>query len=50
MNINAVGSISEYKQDNRTFISGDLIRLENTGLSSNEIYEIYNELKKGVYI
>ena len=50
MNINAVGSISEYKQANRTFISGDLIRLEDTGLSSNEIYEIYNELKKGVYI
>ena len=50
MNVNAVGTISEYKQDNKTFIQGDLIRLENTGLSSNEIYEIYDEIKKGVYI
>lgn len=50
MNVNAIGSISEYKQGKRTFIQGDLIRLENTALSSNEVYEIYDELKKGVYI
>ena len=50
MTVNAVGSIEEYKQNTRTFISGDLIRLENTGLSSNEIYEIYQEIKRGLYI
>lgn len=50
MNVNAVGSISEYKQTTRTFISGDLIRLENTNLASNEVYAIYDEIKKGVYI
>lgn len=50
MNINAIGSIIEYKQAERTFIQGALIRLENTGLASHEVYEIYNELMKGVYI
>ena len=50
MNINAVGSIQEYKQTNRTFISGTLIRLEDSGLANNELYEIYDELRKGVYI
>lgn len=50
MNINAVGSIIEYKQAERTFIQGALIRLEDTGLASHEVYEIYNELMKGVYI
>lgn len=50
MTIDAVGTIVEYKTQTKSFISGTLIRLENTGLSNNEIYEIYDELKKGVYI
>lgn len=52
MNVNAIGTIQDYQQVERTFISGDLLRFDNTNpkLSSNEIYEIYNELKKGVYI
>lgn len=50
MNINAIGSILEYQKSTRTFIQGILIRLEDTGLESKEVYEIYNELKKGVYI
>lgn len=50
MNINAIGTIIQYQQAERTFIQGALIRLENTGLASHEVYEIYNELMKGVYI
>lgn len=50
MTVNAIGTISEYQLDYRTFISGDMIRLENTDLSGNEVNEIYKELKKGVYI
>ena len=50
MNINAIGTIIQYQQTERTFIQGALIRLEDTGLASHEVYEIYNELMKGVYI
>ena len=50
MNINAIGSISDYQQDNRTFIQGTFIRLENIDLTGNELFEIFNEMKKGVYI
>lgn len=50
MSIDSIGSINMYLQDTPTFISGTLIRLEGTGLANNEIYEIYDELKKGVYI
>lgn len=50
MTVNAIGTISEYQLDYRTFISGDMIRLEGTDLTGNEVNEIYKELKKGVYI
>lgn len=50
MNVNAIGTIQEYMQTERTFIQGTLIRLEGTGLESHEIYEIFDELRKGVYI
>lgn len=50
MTVNAIGTISEYQQSERTFISGDLIRLEGTDLTGNEVNEIYKEIKKGVYI
>ena len=51
MKVNAIGTIQDYLQENeRTFISGSLIRLENLGLDSQEAFEIYNELMKGVYI
>lgn len=50
MNIKAVGNIAGYMQSDKTFISGDLIRLEELDMCSNEAFEIYNEIKKGVYI
>lgn len=34
----------------KKFVSGILIRLEGTGLANNELFEIYDELKKGVYV
>lgn len=49
MNVNAIGKISDYLQSSRTFIQGDLIRLE-LDISEHELIEIYNELKRGVYI
>ena len=50
MNVNAIGTIQEYLQSDKTFICGDLIRLEDTGLSAHEVNEIYKILKEGVYI
>lgn len=50
MKVNAIGTISEYLQEERTYISATLIRFEELGLNSNEAYEIYLELMKGVYI
>lgn len=52
MNVNAIGTIQDYQQVERTFISGDLLRFDNTypQLSSNEVNEIYKEISKGVYI
>ena len=50
MTVNAIGTINEYLQQDKTFIQGQLIRLEGTGLTSHEIDEIYQELNKGVYI
>lgn len=49
MNVNAIGKISDYLQSSRTFIQGDLIRLK-LDISEHELIEIYNELKRGVYI
>ena len=50
MNVNTVGTILEYQKSDRTFIKGTPIRLENTDLTADELYEIFNELQKGVYI
>lgn len=50
MTINAIGTIADYLQNILTYISGNLIRLEELDLNSNEAFEIYNEIVKGVYI
>lgn len=50
MTINAIGTIADYLQNILTYISGNLIRLEELELNSNEAFEIYNEIVKGVYI
>lgn len=52
--INCIGTIQEHisvrPAGTKKFISGLLIRLEETGLANNELFEIYDELKKGIYI
>ena len=52
--INSIGTIQEHisarPAGTKKFINGLLIRLENTGLANNELYELYDEIKKGVYI
>lgn len=50
MKVEKIGTVSEYMQETRTFIQGTLIRLEGTDLGEHEVYEIHDELKKGVYI
>ncbi len=50
MTINAVGTIAEYQQDEKTFIKGKMLRLENSDLCAHEWMEIYNRLSEGVYI
>ena len=50
MTVNAIGSINGYKQSNLTFIKGQIIRLEDLDLDSHEAFEIYDEIRKGVYI
>ena len=52
--INSVNTIQDHINTKpigeKKFVSGILIRLEDTGLANNEIFEIYDELKKGIYI
>lgn len=50
MTVNAIGSINGYKQSTLTFIKGQIIRLEDLDLDSHEAFEIYDEIRKGVYI
>lgn len=50
MTINTIGTISEYKQSNETFIKGKLIRINDAKIDYDKAEEIYNELNKGVYI
>lgn len=50
MVVNAIGTISEYLQSTKTFISGSLIRLEDLNMQMHEASEIYDEIMKGVYI
>lgn len=49
MNVNAIGTIADYKQNEPTFISGNIIRIEG-GLDNHISEDIYNEIAKGVYI
>jgi len=50
MTINAISSIQEYQQEEKTFIKGQLIRIKDLDATCHEAMEIYKELEKGVYI
>lgn len=49
-NVNAMGSIREYIQDQPTFIKGQLIRLDELHCPTNIANDLYNEINQGVYI
>ena len=50
--IDTIGNLkTNYTEDSdKHFYQGTPIRLENVDLEAEELYEIFNELKKGVYI
>ena len=50
MTIQAVGTVAQYQQAERTFIQGKVIRLEGLDTESHTLYDIYDELNKGVFI
>ena len=51
MTVMVIGKMSDYiVEDEETFIKGQIIRLENLPEASDVAYEIYNEIKRGVFI
>lgn len=50
MKVNNIGTIAEYIQTEKTYISGSLIRLEGLDCQMHEAQEIYDEIMKGVFI
>lgn len=50
MRIEAIGKMEDYIQEEKTYISGSLIRLQDFDMPTHELNEIYDELVKGVYI
>jgi len=51
MTVMKIGKISDYLAVNEeTFIKGQIIRLENLPEATDVAYEIYNEIKRGVFI
>ena len=51
MTVMSIGYIADYLKEDMQFIKGTLIRfISDEAINDHEIYEIYNELKKGVYI
>ncbi len=49
MTVMRIGTIAEFKQDEPTYIKGQLIRLDDLHTDTNLINDIYTELYKGVY-
>ena len=49
MTVMKIGQLSDYPLGEDRFYKGQVIRL-NTNMDSHMAYEIYNELKKGVYL
>lgn len=50
MSVGRIGKISEFQQEEPTYIKGKLIRLENTGDDYHIINAISAEINKGVFI
>ena len=49
MTVMRIGTLSEFKRDEASYIKGQLIRLDNLHTDTNLINDIYTELYKGVY-
>ena len=51
MTVMKIGKISDYlAAEEETFIKGQMIRLTNLPEAADVAYEIYNEIKRGVFI
>ena len=50
MTVMRIGKISDYLKPDRSYIKGQLIRLENIAEDNHLINDIFEELDKGVYI
>ena len=50
MSVMAIGTIGQYKQTDRTFIQGQLIRIEGLGEDYHSAAAIAAEIQKGVFI
>ena len=50
MTIMAISKLSDYIESEQHYFKGQLIRLEDANEDGHIVYEIYNELNKGVYI
>lgn len=50
MTIMKIGKLRDYLLGSNKFYKGQLIRMDNIKTDSHTLYEIYNELNKGVYL
>ena len=50
MNVNTIGTINQYLQADKTYISASIIRIEGLNEQTNVANEIYDQVMKGVYI
>lgn len=50
MTVMKIGKIIDYMGKNPSFVKGQIIRLENLPEATDVAYEIFNEIKRGVYI
>lgn len=50
MTVMKIGKMSDYMREDISFIKGQIIRLENLPEATDVAYEIFNEIKRGVYI
>ena len=50
MTVMKIGKITDYMSKTPSFVKGQIIRLENLPEATDVAYEIFNEIKRGVYI
>ena len=50
MTIMKIGKLRDYLLGSNKFYKGQLIRMDDIKADGHTLYEIYNELNKGVYL